>query len=260
MDNRLQVKNSTVRGLCHSRTEGITTRMASEPVETRCVDILDRCLGELKAELAARIEADDYSSVAHVASVIKSVGQCRERVKCTEWSSDFSPASMRTDSDVSFSAPLSTSGQAVVPGPAVIARSTKATFHCTDDELLKVGNTKDGGKYTHRVAWHYVFESLSAMLLKRSEWSVPDICKYANESERKLHNGRPASGELSETHVYLVLAFLNAYQGGSLIQGGSRRGSYKLRNKDQVKALCEVLVDQTSALKIYEFLMRKNVG
>ncbi len=246
--------------LFDSRTAGIKLNMTSESVGTRCADILDRCLVELKAELAALIEADDYSCVAEVAGVISTVGQCRDRANGAKWPSDGSPAGARANRKEFSSAPHSPSGHAVAPGPTVIARSTKATFHCTDDELLKVGNTKDGGKYTHRVAWHYVFESLSAMLLKRSEWSVPDICKYANESERKLHNGRPASGELSETHVYLVLAFLNAYQGGSLIQGGSRRGSYKLRDKDQVKALCEVLVDQTSALKIYECLHQKPAG
>lgn len=220
-----------------------------------CSTALDRCILELKVQLDALIERHEYTSVEKVARVIASVGQCRDQLEQSSEDIGGRSAGPLIEVGRPLSAKLSKSHEQVSLGPRVIAQSTKAIFMCSDHELLKQGNTKDDGTYTHRVAWPYVLKALNAMLDKRSEWRVTDLCKFANNPARNNSEDDVASGLLTETHVYLVLAFLAAYNGGSSIRSGSKRGVYSVSDKALIKSLCTLFSGAASSKEIEDWFI-----
>ena len=220
-----------------------------------CFTALDRCILELKVQLDALIERREYTSVEKVAGVIASVGQCRDQLGQSAGDAGGKSAGSVNDVGRSLSAKLSNSHEQVPLGPRVIAKSTKAIFMCSDHELLKQGSTKDDGTYTHRVAWPYVLKALDAMLDKRSEWRVTDLCKFANDPARSKSENDRSTGLLKETHVYLVLAFLAAYNGGSAVRGGSKRGVYQVCDKGLIRNLGTLFTGATSSGEIEDWLI-----
>ena len=213
-----------------------------------CSTALDRCILELKVQLDALIERREYTSVEKVAGIIASVGQCRDQLVQSSDDMGGKSAGPLTEVGRPLSAKLSKSHEQVPLGPRVIAQSTKASFICTDDELLKKGKTKDNGTYTHRIPWPNVTLVLAAMLDKRNDWRVTDLCKFANDPKRVRFAEAKSLGLVKETQVYLVLGLLSAF--GGCVQKGAERGMYQIKNKSRIEEIRDLLMHSPSTESI----------
>ena len=211
-----------------------------------CSTALDRCILELKVQLDALIERREYTSVEKVAGVIASVGQCRDQLGQSSDDIGKKSAGVLTEVGRPLSAKLSKSHEQVSLGPRVIAQSTKASFMCSEHELIKVGRTKEGGEYRHRVLWSQVVRALRQFAqIDSREWRVSQVCEYSNQDQ---HNA-----PLTETHVYLTLGLLNA-QSPQIIGAGSQRGHYTVLNPVFLRDMADLIEKSSSAEEIENWL------
>lgn len=209
-----------------------------------CIDAIDSCFRQIECELEDLVSRNEYSLVGRLADALSDLKHVRSRFQGATPESHIS--SSRVEVEQTRSVTSVPSVQDKFSAELTIAEGKKCYFVCSEHELIKVGRTKEGGEYRHRVLWSQVVRALRQFAqIDSREWRVSQVCEYSNQDQQNV--------PLTETHVYLTLGLLNAYS-TQIIGTGSQRGHYTVLNPAFLMNMADRIEKSSSAEEISNWL------